>query len=146
MRIPAVCLLAVFAGCYRYTPATNPVPVAGSVVRLELSSSGAERLTPVLGQNTTAVDGTILAANDTAFIVSMAGTQKRDEQSLRWAGERVTIPRNAVQSVATRTLDKKKTLLVAGFAILGAVGLKLMLSLEALAGGDDGGGITPPPP
>ena len=103
-------------------------------------------MSSVLGQNTIAVDGTILAANDTAFIVSMAGTQQRDEQSLRWAGERVTLPRNAVQSVATRTLDKKKTLLVAGFAILGAVGLKLLLSLEALAGGDDGGGITPPPP
>ena len=138
--------LVLFGACYRYTPVSGVSPDAGSVVRLDLTDAGAERLGPILGRNAVAVEGTILSASDTAFVVSMAGTRQRGEQGLAWAGEHVVVPRTAVQTVERRSLDKKKTFLVAGFAILGAIGLKLIVSgYDALAGGDDGG-ITPPPP
>jgi hypothetical protein len=59
----------------------------------------------------------------------------------------VSVPREAVQTIETRSLNKKKTLLLASVAVLGAISLKAIVSsLHALAGGDDGGTPPPPPP
>ena len=148
MRTPlaAGSILVFLAACYRYTPVTDLAPAEGAVVRLDLSETGTARLGSILGRNATAVEGTILSRTDTSFLISVSATRQRNEQPLTWAGERVSVPREAVQTIETRSLNKKKTLLLAGTAILGAVSLKLIVSgLQALAGGDDGG-ITPPPP
>jgi hypothetical protein len=79
--------------------------------------------------------------------MSVSGTRQRENQSTSsWAGERVVIPRSAVQSIERRSLDKKKTWLVAGLVVLGAIAAKVIISgFDALAGGDDGG-TTPTPP
>jgi hypothetical protein len=147
MRTPlaAGSILVFLAACYRYTPVTDLVPAQGAVVRLDLSETGTAQLGSVLGRNATAVEGTVLSRTDTSFLLSVSATRQRNEQPLTWAGEQVTVPRQAVQAIEARSLNKKKTLLLAGVAILGAIGLKLIVSsLDALAGGDDG--VTPPPP
>jgi len=146
-HVAAIWLIATLAGgCYRYTPLTTPAPVAGSVVRLDLSDAGAERLSTVLGRNTIAVEGTVVSANDTEFVVAVSGTRQRNEQPLNWAGEHVTVPRSAVQAIESRSLDKKKTLVVVGLAILGGIAAKVLISgLSGSAGGDEGGIIPPPP-
>jgi hypothetical protein len=148
MRTPlaAGSIVVLLAACYRYAPLTDLAPVDGAVVRLDLSDAGTARMGSVLGRNAIAVEGTILSRTDSSFLISVSATRQRDEQPLTWAGERVTVPRDAVQTIEARSLNKKKTLLVAGAAVLGAIGLKLIVSgLDALAGGGDGG-ITPPPP
>ena len=145
MRI-VICLASLFTiACYRYTP-IDASPIAGSVVRLDLSDAGAQRMAAVLGRNAIGVEGTILSANDTSFLMSVSATRQRDEQPLTWAGERVTVPRTAVQTMEGRSLDKKKTFMIAGIAILGAIAVKaILVGLDSMAGGDDGG-ITPPTP
>src|SRR5262245_21411197 len=148
MRTPLAAgfILVFLAACYRYTPVTDLVPAEGAVVRLDLSETGTARLGSILGRNATAVEGTVLSRTDTSFLLSVSATRQHNEQPLIWAGEHVTVPREAVQTIEARSLNKKKTLLLASAAILGAIGLKLIVSgLQALAGGDDGG-ITPPPP
>jgi hypothetical protein len=136
----------LFAACYRYTPATSVTPLNGSVVRLQLTETGAQSMSRVLGRNAIAVDGTILSADDTSFAVSVAATRQREEQPLTWAGERVIVPRSAVQSIEARSLDRKKTFMIVGLGILGAIAIKAIISgLDAMAGGDDGG-VTPTPP
>src|SRR6185503_8644472 len=121
-------IAALVGGCYRYTPETTPTPIAGSVVRLDLSDAGAERLSTVLGRNTIAVEGTVISASDTGFVVAVSGTRQRNEQPLNWAGEHVTIPRSAVRMLESRSLNKKNTLLVIRIAILGGIAAQFLIS------------------
>jgi hypothetical protein len=139
--------LVLVAACYRYSPATNVTPSNGDIVRLELSAAGMARLSSVLGRDAVAVEGAILAVDDTSYAMSVSATHQRENHStVSWAGERIVIPRSAVQSMERRSLDKKKTWLVAGLIVLGAFAAKAIVSgFDAFAGGDDGG-ITPPPP
>ncbi len=146
--VARVCFALVLSGaCYRYTPTPNAAPVSGDVVRFDLTTAGIGRMSSVLGRDAVAVEGSILAVDDTSYVMSVSGTRQRENQSkLSWAGERVVIPRSAVQSMERRSLDRKKTWLVAGLVVLGAIAAKAVISgFEALAGGDDGS-ITPPPP
>jgi hypothetical protein len=146
--VARVTLLVVFAGaCYRYTPAPNTAPASGDIVRLDLTDAGIGRMTSVLGRDAVAVEGSILSVDDSSYVMAVAGTRQRESQSvISWAGERVVIPRNAVQAIERRSLDKKKTWLIAGAILLGAVALKVIVSgLDALAGGDEGGTVPTPP-
>jgi hypothetical protein len=149
MRSVAVCFALVLASaCYRYTPTSNATPSLGDIVRLDLTTAGMGRMSSILGRDAVAVEGSIVAVDDTSYVMSVSGTRQREDQSrLSWAGERVVIPRSAVQSIERRSLDKKKTWLVAGLVVLGAIAAKVIVSgIDALAGGDDGGIIPPPPP
>jgi hypothetical protein len=147
MKRVAICLIAVFGvACYRYAPATSAVPSSARVVRLQLSPTGAQTMSRVLGRDAVVVEGTILSADDTSYAMAVTATRRADNQPQTWAGEHVIVPRSAVQSMQARSLDRKKTLMIAGLVVLGAVGLKVLISgIDALAGGDDGG-ISPPPP
>jgi hypothetical protein len=150
MRTPPLAagsILVFLAACYRYTPVTDLAPAEGAVVRLDLSETGTARLGSLLGRNATAVEGTVLSRTDTSFLMSVSATRQHNEQPLTWAGEHVSVPREAVQTIETRSLNKKKTLLLASVAVIGAISLKAIVSsLHALAGGDDGGTPPPPPP
>jgi len=146
--VARVCFALVLASaCYRYTASPNATPSSGDVVRLDLTTAGMERMTRVLGRDAVAVEGSILAVDDTSYVMAVSGTRQRENQStLSWAGDRVVIPRSAVQSMERRSLDNKKTWLVAGLIVLGAIAAKVIISgFDAFAGGDDGS-ITPTPP
>jgi hypothetical protein len=116
-------------------------------VRFSLSPTGVTRLAPILGAGTNAVEGTVLAATDTGYRMSVTGTRKSTMPGLlAWAGEEVSVPRDAITRVELRTLDRKRTLGIAGLAILAAVAVKVLINaFDGSAGGDDGGGgpITP---
>ena len=146
--VARACFALVLAGaCYRYAPPSTVTPSSGDVVRLDLTTAGVGRMSSVLGRDAVAVEGSILSVDDTSYVMSVSGTRQRENQSASsWAGERVVIPRSAVQSIERRSLDKKKTWLVAGLVVLGAIAAKVIISgFDALAGGDDGG-TTPTPP
>lgn len=146
--VARVCFALVLASaCYRYTGSPNTAPSSGDVVRLDLTTAGIERLSRVLGRDAVAVEGSILTVDDTSYVMAVSGTRQRETQStLSWAGDRVVIPRSAVQSIERRSLDKKKTWLVAGLVVLGAIAAKVIISgFDVFAGGDDGG-MPPTPP
>jgi hypothetical protein len=135
------------AGCYHYAPLDATSLPTGTAVRFSLSSTGVTHLGPILGAGTNAVEGTVLATTDTGYRMAVTGTRKSTMPGLlAWAGEQVTVPRDAIDRVELRTLDRKRTLGIAGLAILAGVAIKLLIdSFDATAGGDDGGGgpITP---
>ena len=58
--------LALVGGCYRYTPAPNTTPSVADVVRLDLTTAGNARMASVLGRDAIAVEGSILAVDDTS--------------------------------------------------------------------------------
>ena len=76
------------SACYRYVPETAPDPAAGSEYRAYLTTEGAARLRPLLGQDVIRVDGRVLAVSDTAFQVSMGATGvTTDPRPVIWSGE-----------------------------------------------------------
>ncbi len=138
--------MLVVGGCYRYTP-VHSVPAPGVVVRLVLTPAGALALTPTLGVGTIAVEGMVIGATDTAYVVAMSGTRKGDDaQVVVWAGEHVIIPRTAVDHTEERALDRRRTMTAAGVVLLAAIAVKLIVAgFTALSGGDEVMTGSPPP-
>ena len=102
-------VLSAAGGCYRLTPVEGGAPDPGLEVRLSLSDEGSVRMAPLVGPRITAIDGRVLEAGDTAFVLAVSAVVGQGGRSMAWSNERLTVPRTAVPSVQTRTLDRKKT-------------------------------------
>src|SRR5689334_21879974 len=94
---------AALSACYRYTPIDSPTPGTGTTVRVRLTDEGAVKLGPLVGNRIEYVDGTVVAAADTALTVSVTGTVDRTGTEVTWRGERVTLPRPAIAGFERRT-------------------------------------------
>ena len=149
---PAALLL--LTACYRYVPSTRDALAPGAEVRVALTPEGTSQLVPVLGNQTTAVEGRVVHASDTAYVLALSGTLKavgeNGSTSLSrtvWAGDSVAIPGVAVGGVERRLLDSKRTTLL---AIIGAATATATVRVLVHAfggksgGGGDGGGVITP--
>jgi hypothetical protein len=149
---PAALLL--LAACYRYVPSTRDALAPGADVRIALTPSGTTELEPVLGNETTAVEGRVLRSTDSGYVLAVSGTLKAFDRNggaspsrMVWGGDSLMIPGAAVGSVERRLLDSKRTTLL---AVLGAAAATATVRIIVHAvggksggGGDDGGVITP---
>ena len=149
---PAVFLLLV--ACYRYVPSTRDALAPGADVRLSLTPAGTSQLVSVLGNETTAVEGRVLGATDSSYVLAISGTLKTVGSNgaaatsrTVWGGDSVAIPGAAVGGVERRLLDSRRTTLL---AILGAATATATVRLvvhalggKSTGGGDGGGVITP---
>ncbi len=144
LRYAAAIAGVAIGGCYRYTPVGDASGDATDV-RLQLTEAGGAQLSPVLGAGTTAVAGRVISATDTGFVLAVSETTRNAER-IRWAGERVTIPRSAVLAVERRSLDRRRTMGVVAIGVGAAAALGVLIGLIAsAAGGDDPGPIIIPP-
>lgn len=128
-------LLAVSSGCYRLTPIDGSAPEAGREVRLALSDEGSVRMAPLIGPRIGAIDGRVVASSDTALVVGVQAVVAQGGRSMAWNMERLTVPRSVVSSVHSRTLDRKKTWMVAGLGVVGALALGEAFGLGTGFGG-----------
>ena len=147
LRATAIPVLAlnVFAACYRYVPATSTEIIVGGAYRGHLTAEGSRDVTRLVGENVESFDGRIITVTDTAYLVEMSATQKRaDPRSTVWAGERLVIPRNAVNKIEARELDRGRTLKAALFYTAGIVAVGVLVF--SIRGGSGGTGGEPPPP
>jgi hypothetical protein len=139
-----VSLVLVASSCYRLAPIEGASPTAGQEVRLSLSDEGSVRLAPLIGPRIEAIDGRTVQATDTAFVVAVEAVVTQAGRSMAWSMERLTVPRSAVSSIRTRTLDRKKSWIVAGLGVIGAIALGDVFGLGTGFGGflgvGDGGG------
>jgi hypothetical protein len=132
------------SGCYRLTPIEGPTPAPGREVRLSLSDEGSVRLAPLIGPRISAIDGRAMESSDTALVVAVEAVVARGGRSMPWSQERLSVPRSAVSAIRTRTLDRKKSWIVAGLSVVGALALGDVFGLgtgfDGLLGrGNDGG-------
>jgi hypothetical protein len=135
-RLIIVLSLALLTvGCYRLTPIEGPVPEAGSDVRVDLTDAGSVRLASRVGPRIAAIDGRALQSNDSAIVLAVAAVVGQNGRSMAWSQERLSVPRDAVSSLRTRTLDRKKTWLVAGLSVAGVVLLGDLFGLGTGFGG-----------
>jgi hypothetical protein len=118
----ALCVLAV-NGCYRLTPIEGSTPAPGLAVQLALTDEGSVRMAPLIGPRIGAIEGKTLESSDTALVLAVQAVVAQSGRSMAWSQERLVVPRGAVASYRTRTLDRKRTWLVAGLSVVGAIAL-----------------------
>ena len=147
LRATAIPVLAlnVFAACYRYVPASSSDIVVGGAYRGHLSPEGSLNVARLVGENVELFDGRIVTVTDTSYLVAMSATQKRaDPRSTVWAGERLVIPKNAVNKIELRELDRGRTFKAALLYTAGIVAVGVLVF--SIRGGSGGTGGEPPPP
>lgn len=134
-----VCLTA----CYRLTPIEGGAPPQGEEVRLALTDEGSVRMAPMIGPRIAAIDGRVLETADTAIVLAVQSVVAQGGRNMSWSQERLAVPRTAVASVRTRTLDRRRTWIVAGLGVLGAIALGDVFGLgtgfDGLLGGGNNG-------
>lgn len=137
-------MLLAFASCYRFTPIEGATPERGLEVRLALSDEGSVRMAPMIGPRISAIDGRVLEAGDTAIVLAVQSVVAQGGRTMGWSQERLSVPRMAVASVRTRTLDRKRSWILAGLTVVGAIALGeafgLGSGLDGLLGGGGGDG------
>jgi len=102
---------------------------------LSLSDEGSVRLAPMIGPRIEAIDGRIMEASDTALVVGVEAVVAQGGRSMNWNMERLTVQRAAVSSIRTRTLDRRKSWIVAGLGVVGAIALGEVFGLGNGFGG-----------
>jgi hypothetical protein len=145
--LPLAALVGVCA-CYRYVPDTSPQPAVGSEYRAHLTSDGSTQVRPILGQNVVRVDGRLIAVSDSVYEVAMgATTTSVDPRPTIWSGEVIRLPRDAVDRMERRELDRPRTvraaaLYTAGVVLAGSVWLSIS-GRASESGGNGPGPINP---
>lgn len=140
-------LVALLPGCYRYIPEPAIEPVPGAEYRAYLTASGTEQMKPVLGQDVVYFGGRAVAVRDTIFEFAMGSTVKRsDPRPTIWAGERIAVPRGALERIERREMDRRRTvraaaLFTAGTFVVGSI----WLGVSGKSSGSGGGPPTNPP-
>lgn len=140
----AALLFGSMAGCYRLTTLDGSSPSAGTDVSVLLTDEGSVRMAPLIGPRIAAVEGRVLAPVDTAIELAVRAVVAHGGRTMTWSQERLAVPRSAIASVRTRTLDRKRTWIAAGLAIIGTFALGdafgLGTGFDGLLGGGGGGG------
>lgn len=140
--------VSTLGGCYRYTGVEILHPQPGAQVRLQLTRAGADALATRLGPGTAAVEGTVRGEGDQGLELTVTQTTRwGDGGTVRWTGEPVTIPRDAIARTEQRTLDRGRSFAAGGVAVLATIGTFLILKATRGGGsGSDSPGGTPPTP
>lgn len=118
--------------------------VASTVtVRATLTDRGMIDLAPLIGPQIEKVDGVITNVDDTAVSMRVSSVTNRVGYSNPWSGEAVTIPRGAISRLEQRSLNRKKSWLIGGSAVVATLvtGFAFGLVSNSSPGrGSNGGG------
>ena len=115
--VAALAFLA--AGCYNYAPIATPVPEPGTFVAATLTDSGSIALARYLGPLVTQVRGRYLGSNEQGLEIAVSSVLMGSSDERPWAGEHVTLPQSAVQSIQLRRFSKGKSVLLVGVGVTG---------------------------
>jgi hypothetical protein len=129
------------AGCRSYAPlradGLRPDAHAGRVVRVRLTPEGGGALASTIGPRGTALEGTLVAADDSSVTMDVRAVTRADGDDERWPGERVRVERRAVAGVETVRTSVRRTALLVGGAVAALV------LLRGAFGGGEGVGRLP---
>ncbi len=144
-RASVATLLLLFhvSGCYHYVPVSSTSLPVGANVSVGISDQGRIALTEPVGPGVRRLSGMVVASTDTTVVLAVNGVDYIDlDTTVRWDGERVTLSRSFINDIRERQLSKRRTWLMAGLVVVGAV----LVSTLAITGfGSDGGDREPDP-
>ncbi len=133
-------------GCYSYQPLTTVEPAPGTSVSLELSDQGRVAVAESVGPGTRRVEGTVVRADNTTWVLSVGSVLGIDGRVTKWSGETVGVSRAYVEVPYERRYSRSRTLLLASSVMVGVAAFiatrhLLGISIPILDGGNgDGGG------
>lgn len=132
-------------GCFSYAPLDTSTGVqAGEHVAVEITDRGRAELSDRLGTGVLRLEGTLTRSDSAELVMNVWRVAQIGGETARWSGESVRFRREYASSVQTRTLNRGKTYVAAGAAVVGLVMFTREFGLLGswAGGGDD----TPPPP
>jgi hypothetical protein len=137
-------LLPGVSACFTEIPVGLTVPAPESHVIARLTDVGSVTLAPLIGPGATLIEGIVATATDSTWQLHMVRVDYLGGSSSPWNRELVTFPRSALTGVTQKTLNKKKSWVVGGAAMVGALLLERLLN-GAFANSGDPKGPTEPP-
>jgi hypothetical protein len=140
MAIAAACLTA---GCYNYSPLTQPTPEPGASVSVTLTDAGSVDLARYLGPSVFVVRGRYVGDAEQGVLMSVSSVELVRGDQVDWKGEQVTLPKSAIASVQVRQLSKRRSVLLVG---VGITGLVATTAAFGLVGGASSGSTVGGPP
>jgi hypothetical protein len=127
-------LSLVSAGCFQRVPMTAAVPAPATRVVATLTDSGTVAMSNALGAGALEVEGVITNADGNQWTMQMLRVDHRDQRTIEWNRELVTVPRNVITNPSVVVFDKKRTWVAAAGITLGAF---LAARAFNLVGGND---------
>ncbi len=123
-------------GCYKSLPLQQGSAPVANKVWVFLNDRGRVALADRLGSAVDRVEGTVAAADDSAYVLSVSRVFQLNGYSNGWSGESVKVAREYTTGFQLRQLDRFRTTLVAGGAVFAVVAFLVTRSLT-------GSGTTP---
>jgi len=117
----AIAACGLLSGCYTYTPldVANAGPQAN--VRARLSAPAAARISPSLGNgDSRMLSGVVVDKAANALTLEVSSVPVGTATAQQGLFQRVTIAPTDIVELETRTLDKQRTGLLVGAAVVGA--------------------------
>ena len=137
----AFVLFPGLCGCYTYRLMTS-APEPSSRVSLLLTDVGRVAEANTIGPEALRVEGSVVAATDTAYTLAVSGVQPIRGVFVPWSGETVSVRRAYVAQTYERRLSGARTAVLAG----GATGAVLALALTTNLFGFGGSEVPIVPP
>lgn len=132
--------LATQLACHTYQPLQESTPVEGREVAIEINDRGRVLIGGQLGEAVHAVEGRIVDASDSQVTLRVARTISMRGSVAVWAGEQVTVPREAVRGYRIRQYSRSRTVMLALGSFAGLVMLGVGLTIVAGGNGRPIGG------
>jgi hypothetical protein len=109
-------------GCYTYAPLDTSAGVqAGEHIAVEVTDRGRAELSDRLGPGVMRIEGFLTRSDTQEFVMNVWRVAEIGGSVNRWSGESVRFRRDFAARVQTRTLNRPRTYLFAGAAVVGAV-------------------------
>ncbi|MGE5802845.1 MAG: hypothetical protein ACM358_11355 [Gemmatimonadota bacterium] len=101
-------LPGLLGACYTYhaVPAT---PEPQTRVSIQLSDMGRVGTAQMIGPGTESVEGSIVAADDSAYRLAVSSVKPLRGPRVRWSGEQVDVRRSYVATVSEKRLSRGRT-------------------------------------
>ena len=142
-RVTGVSVAAVIllAGCYTLQPATGFAPDVGTNLALDINDAGRIALGGTMGPEIAAVEGRLLRADSTDYLVSVTNIRLLRGGVQVWGGEQVRISRDHVGYAYERRFSRSRSFALAATLVGGAVAF---FGGRSLLGAGGGGKDDPP--
>jgi hypothetical protein len=134
----ALATAGVQSGCYSYALVRPDAATVGQNVRARVSGAEAERLEPVLGITGREIEGELLQQGDSSVVLAvMMPFATVGGAAPERVHQRIVIPRAELQELQVRQLDRSRTTLAIGAAVV-VVGVAIAASTGAIELGSGG--------
>lgn len=140
-----IVFLSIFllAGCYSYAPARPEALSPGTEVRAHLTGAGSDRLLDVNGLDARRLEGEVLDVGEGRIVLSVPVPVDPGTPRYRGLEERVILPFGDLAGLEIREMDRTRTGLFAGGAVVVA-GSILAAALSGDSKSEEGTGLPPP--